>query len=195
MAYHIYHTRGIILHSTPVGETNRFYLILTEELGLIGAIAQGVREMKSKLRPVLQEFSCINLDLVRGKEVWRITSATENRSFPDLRAHHERLVIFARLTSLVRRMVHGEDCDRELFADILGAAEFLDSIQVQASKMPALETLGVVRILARLGYLDRGRYEIFLVPGHWDKEILASFEPLRLRAIVELNEVLRFSHL
>ncbi|KKU82022.1 MAG: repair protein RecO protein [Parcubacteria group bacterium GW2011_GWA1_47_8] len=195
MAYHIYHTRGIILHSTPAQETNRFYVILTEELGLTGATAQGVREMKSKLRPVLQEFSCIDLDLVRGKEVWRITSALERNPWGNLRAQHERLVLFARLTSLVRRMVHGEDCDRDLFADMFGVAEFLDSGAVPASLFSALETLGVVRILARLGYLDRGMYEKFMVPGFWNEEILVAFEPFRLPAITKINEVLRSSHL
>lgn len=73
--YHIYHTRGVILGSVPIGESNRFYKIFTEEMGLVHATAQAVREAKSKLRYSLQDFSWASFDLVKGREVWRITSA------------------------------------------------------------------------------------------------------------------------
>lgn len=195
MAYHIYHTRGIILSSTPVGETNQFYKILTEELGLISATAQGVREMKSKLRTVLQPHSCITLDLVRGKDLWRITSATEEHSLSGLRGNHAYMRLFTLLASLVRRMIHGEERNKELFSDIVGAAHFLDQQKLSASFEPAFEALGAMRVLARLGYVDRKAYERYLAPGVWDDAMLASFDTVRPRVVPELNAVLRTSHL
>ena len=44
---------------------------------MIYASASGVRKMSSKLRFVLQDFAYIKVDLVRGKDFWRLTSATK----------------------------------------------------------------------------------------------------------------------
>lgn len=72
--YNIYNTDGIILKSFNIGEADKFFLIFTRELGLIEAIAQGIRKIESKNRYGLQDFSVSNISLVRGREVWRITN-------------------------------------------------------------------------------------------------------------------------
>ena len=71
---HIYTTKAIIVKSAPVGEANKLYFLLTHDLGFIKASAQGVRLSKSKLKGHLEEFSLILLSVVKGKEIWRITS-------------------------------------------------------------------------------------------------------------------------
>jgi len=63
--HHIYHTHGFILSSRNNGEANRMLMIYTREMGLIRAVAQGIRLHKSKLRFTLQDFSYVNVDLVR----------------------------------------------------------------------------------------------------------------------------------
>ena len=75
--YHIHHTEGIILSSKNYGEAGKYYSLLTRDLGLINASAQGVRKISSKLRFVLQDFSYIKVDLVHGKDFWRLTSASK----------------------------------------------------------------------------------------------------------------------
>ena len=47
--HHIYHTEGIILGSRNFGEAGKYYYLLTRDLGLVYASAQGVRKMSSKL--------------------------------------------------------------------------------------------------------------------------------------------------
>ncbi len=195
MAHHIYHTRGIILGSVPIGESNRFYKIFTEELGLVGASAQSVRKEESKLRYVLQDFSLINVDLVRGKEVWRITSAGEEASFPVLRGDTARLKLFARTCALLSRLIHGEGREDELFHDLLGALNFLEQTVIPAELTLSFESLAALRSLVWLGYLDPEPYERFLVPGVWSLSLLEDFETIRTKAIPEINEALHSSQL
>ena len=80
--HHIYTTKAIIIKSIPTGEANRFYFLFTKDLGFIKASAQGVRLLKSKLKGHLQTFSIVNISVVKGKEIWRITSSelVENKS-------------------------------------------------------------------------------------------------------------------
>lgn len=195
MAHHIYHTRGIILGSVPIGESNRFYKIFTEELGLVSASAQSVRKEESKLRYVLQDFSFINVDLVRGKEVWRITSAGEEAAFLVLKSDTVRLKLFARSCSLLSRLIHGEGREDELFKDLLGALNFLEHTAIPAELTLSFETLATLRSLVWLGYLDPEHYERFLVAGTWSLEILKDFEHLRTEAIPAINEAIHSSQL
>lgn len=195
MTHHIYHTRGIILGSVPVGDSNRFYKIFTEELGLVGARAQSVREEKSKLRYVLQDLALINVDLVRGKEVWRITSAGEEASYPILKSDTIRLKLFARMCALSVRLIHGEGREDELFRDLLGALNFLEYTEISRELALSFETLATLRTLAWLGYLDPEPYEHFIKSGVWSLAILEDFEKIRTSVIPKINEALHSSQL
>ena len=82
--HHIYHTEGIILGSNNFGETGKYYAIFTRDLGMIYASAQGVRKMSSKLRFVLQDFAYLKIDLVKGKDFWRLTNASKTNKLENL---------------------------------------------------------------------------------------------------------------
>ena len=195
MTHHIYHTRGIVLGSVNIGESNRFYKIFTEELGLVGASAQSVRKEESKLRYVLQDFSLINVDLVRGKEVWRITSAGEEKFFPGIKSDVVRLKLFARTCGLLSRLIHGEGREDELFRDLVGALDFLEQTAIPAELALSFETLATLRSLVWLGYLDGEPYERFLEPGTWSLGILEDFEHVRVKVIPVINDALHSSQL
>lgn len=195
MAHHIYHTHGIILGSVSIGESNRFYKIFTEDLGLVNASAQSVREGESKLRYVLQDFSFVTLDLVRGKDVWRIISAGEWREIAKIKGDTVRLKLFARSCALLSRLLQGEGCESELFSDIVYAAEFLETEGVPSEFVSTFETLFALRVLARLGYIDPAGCEVFLGKGLWTMGLLERFEHVRINTIPRINEALRASHL
>ena len=78
--HHIHHTEAFVLGSSPKGEDSKLLRLYTRELGLVYAHAQAVRKLSSKLRFTLQDFSRASVDLVRGKEIWRVTTATPNRA-------------------------------------------------------------------------------------------------------------------
>src|SRR5574343_294251 len=100
--HHIYHTTAFVLGHADIKEADRFFILFTRELGVVRATAQGIRKLSSRLRYGLQDFSYARVDLVRGKDIWRITSAkkieTEGLHIP------ERLLVFARVLELIRRL-------------------------------------------------------------------------------------------
>lgn len=195
MSHHIYHTRGIILSSSPVGESNRFYKIFTLELGLVGASAQSVREGKSKLRYTLQDLSFVTVDLVRGKEVWRIVSAGAWRPVEVIKTDEARLKLFARYSAFLSRLLQGEGRDQELFDEVERVADFLEENMVPANLILSFETLMALRVLVHLGYMDPAGNEQYLGNSKLSLELLREFEGTRAKVLPRINDALNASHL
>ena len=91
--HHIYHTEGIILGSKNYGEAGKYYSIFTRDLGMIYASAQGVRKMSSKLRFILQDFSYVKVDLVQGRDFWRVTSASKTNKLEEISKNKKYMAI------------------------------------------------------------------------------------------------------
>ncbi len=195
MSHHIYHTRGIILSSSAVGESNRVYKVFTEELGLILGTAQSVREGKSKLRYTLQDFSIVNVDLVRGKEVWRIVSAGGHQTLGTIKKDPVRLKLFASYSFLLSRLLHGEGRDQELFDEIVRVADFIEKTAIPQELTLSFEALSTMRVLVHLGYMDQEGYEKFLSKNTYSVSILENFEKIRSKVLHKINTSLSASHL
>jgi DNA repair protein RecO (recombination protein O) len=151
--HHIYHTHGFILSSRNRGEANKMLTIYTREMGLVYAAAQGIRLNKSKLRFTLQDYSYVNVDLVRGKELWRVTSARHISSFPLTRANSQSLVLMMRVSKLLERLCTGESPNEVIFDDFIQALYLLDVPDILPSYREALELHLVLRIMNSLGYI------------------------------------------
>ncbi len=151
--HHIYHTHGFILSSRNMGEANKMLTIYTREMGLVRAFAQGVRFHKSKLRFTLQDFSYVNIDLVRGRELWRVTSARHISSFPLARSNILALILMTRVSKLLERLCTGESPNENIFDDFIQALYLLDSDDISSSSREALELHLVLRIMNSLGYI------------------------------------------
>lgn len=142
MSYQHYVTEGFVLGHLDIKESSRLLHVLTEDFGLVMALAQGVREPKSKMRTNLQDYSCLNLGLVRGRDFWRITSAEENSWMSSINSVPRTCPAVIRIFSLVRRLVQGEAKDQELYQIIKEVLQNKDS-----------ELIAVAKILKQLGYL------------------------------------------
>jgi DNA repair protein RecO len=153
--HHIHHSEAFILGSRPKGEDSKLLILYTRELGLIYAHAQGVRKISSKLRYVVQDFSHVQVDLVRGKEIWRLTTASPIRSYRDLLIVRPAERILARMASLLMRLVPGEEASEEVYQTLVRAYALLEVHGQSAEDYRALELLSVARILVALGYLSR----------------------------------------
>jgi len=164
--HHIHHTHGFILSSRNRGEANKMFAIYTREMGLVWAVAQGVRLHKSKLRFTLQDFSYINVDLVRGKEIWRVTSAKHITSFPLARRSSDSLLLITRVSRLLERLCTGEEPSGSIFDDFLQALYLLDDEAVSRESREALELHLILRIMNKLGYVgDSGILVQYLTEG------------------------------
>jgi len=127
--------------------------VYTREMGLVRAMVQGVRLGKSKLRFALQDFSYANVDFVRGKDIWRVTSAKNITSFPYARNSGRSLLMIARVSSLLERLCDGEESNEKIFDDFVQALYLLDDTKVLDQSREALELHLVLRIMNSLGYI------------------------------------------
>lgn len=151
--HHIYHTHGFVLSSKNKGEANKMLTVYTREMGLVRAMVQGVRLHKSKLRFALQDFSYAHIDFVRGKEVWRITTATNISTFPLARSSKESLILMTRISALIERLCDGEESNIKIFDDFIQSLYLLDNQDISKDSREALEIHLVLRIMDSLGYI------------------------------------------
>jgi DNA repair protein RecO (recombination protein O) len=168
---HKYETRGIVLARTPLGEANALVTVLTPELGLVRARAQGIRSPGAKLAAALSTFAESSFVLVRGKEGWRIAGAVlEENWFVRMEKTLAR-DIAARVSGLLLRLVAGEVHDQKLFSIIVGFFEALSRIPEDAYE--DAEALAALRALAILG-LDAGE-----IPGEVNEFTPATLSRMR----------------
>ncbi|MBE9181562.1 DNA repair protein RecO [Oculatella sp. LEGE 06141] len=79
-----YKVTGINLKAMPLGETDRLLTILTQEMGLIRAVAPGARKHQSSLRGRSDLFVVNELLVAKGKSLDKIIQAESVESFPGL---------------------------------------------------------------------------------------------------------------
>lgn len=194
MAHHIYTTSGIVVKSAPAGESNKFYRIFTRELGLVSATAQGVRQPLSKLRYSLQEYAMVEVSLVRGKEIWRITNAREEHMLYGVLSRTERLVV-ARIVSLVDRLVAGEEKHELLFDLISNAFRFLTGASLTKEELRGFELVTVLSILTSLGYGTNNRLLMEYIAMPFSPSVLAQVYTKEREAVEAINAALRESQL
>jgi DNA repair protein RecO (recombination protein O) len=96
-----YKATGINLKSIPLGESDRILTILTQEYGLIRAVAPGVRKPKSKLGGRAGLFVVNELVIAQGRSLDRITQAETRESYPGLSKDLGKLTAGQYLAELV----------------------------------------------------------------------------------------------
>lgn len=111
---HKYVTRAVVLARSPIKEAGVTVTLLTEELGLVRARAEGLRRSGAKLAHALQTLSETEVTLLRGKEGWRLSGAVLTTPWFSLLSPAARLRAGKR-ASLITRLVQGEEIDAALF--------------------------------------------------------------------------------
>ena len=206
----IHTTQGFIVGSRPYGDAGRILTIFTREHGLIYATAQGIRLEKSKLRYYTQEYSFGIYSFVRGREYWRMTSASEtierrnNLTIERLEegtpaisgssaTGNEERGLIARIAILLRRLLQGEDPHPELFDIVFECWRFLGD---NNEEMNVLESLVVARILSALGYIgDIKGLSNYLKSSEITREMLIEIASQRTTLNQHINKALKESML
>ncbi len=196
MSHTIYNTEGFILRSADFGEANKYFFVFTEQFGLIKVAGQGVRHLKSKLRYSLADFSLSYFSVVRGRELWRLTSAEKKLILKDT----IKLSLLSRIFSLLLRLLHGEEKNDLLFQYLKEGIIFLDSLEMSKlnldTKLEDFECILALRILSALGYIGKlGDFDQFTTSPYFTAELLIIMSTLKSRAILEINKSLHETHL
>lgn len=192
--HHIYHTEGIILGSKNYGETGKYYSIFTRDLGMVYASAQGVRKMSSKLRFVLQDFSYIKVDLVQGKDFWRVTSASKTNLLEQLSKNPGTFAVMGNIASLLKRLLAGIEPNEALFNDLLNGLHILEKTEIPED-LKNLEAILVLRILSNLGYIGGNETMQNLVKSPFEENLLFEVSKSRREVLHQINKALKETHL
>lgn len=196
MSHTIYNTDGFILKSVNFGEANKLYFIFTKDFGLIKATAQGVRLLKSKLRYNLSDFSFGSFSIVRGQEIWRLTSSNSLSLRVFSRSNPEVFSLISRIFSLLLRLLHGEEKNDLLFDTLKEGINFLEQDNLTPDNLANFECILALRILSNLGYIGSlGDFDQFTKSPYFTSELLSQMSTLKTRAILEINKSLRETHL
>jgi DNA repair protein RecO len=174
--HHVYHTEALILGNRGYGEDSRYYFLFTKDLGMVYASASGVRKISSKLRFILHDFAYVKVDLVQGRDFWRITSASKTGEFENLLKNSEVLKIYANIARLLRRLLAGVEQNEQLFIALLDGLKMLEK-SGSAEEQKSIETNTVLMILDKLGYIESAKVKT------------------RAEAINIINQALRETHL
>lgn len=172
----------MVLARIPVGEANTIVTVLTEELGLVYARAQGLRNSRAKLAHALVTFAESDLTLVRGKDGWRLAGAVLRENWFRRLSTRDSRERAARVSALVLRLVAGEVQERELFPTVTGLLYALATLP--SASHDAAEVLSALRVLSVLG-LDAG--EMPKSGVSFGEETLAHIERERAQYVARVN--------
>lgn len=147
----IHHSEAFVLKSIESGEANKRVWLFTKEYGVIVAAVQGVRKSGAKLLSHITDYCYINADLVKGRDVWRLTSCQVINNpftgeYDKLRARS-----FIRALSLVERFCIEEGPEPKLFEHILAV---MNTIGAPSDNTGFFDTVVLWKILVLLGYLE-----------------------------------------
>jgi DNA repair protein RecO len=186
----IIHTEAFVLKSIESGEANKRVWLFTKEHGLIVATVQGVRKSGAKLRSHILDYTYINADLVKGRDVWRLVSAQVIKNpfvglYDKMRARS-----FVRALSLVERFCIEEGAEPEIFEHLLETMQTLDTA---SDNNKLFDAVVLWKILVMLGYLE-------LAPEFKDlfeKDILeiAPKEDTVKRLVKDVTDAINRTHL
>ncbi len=187
----IHHSRAVILKSHGIGESNKMFWLFTEELGLVRAIATGVRKPASKLRGQLSDYSFITVDLVRGKDVWRLISAKELYNPLAQSSRHALARPYVRTLATLERFLIDEGVHQELFAHIWEVGKYLEAHQAKDRDSKLFDTFAIWRTLVHLGYIPQD--EDIKVPF---TEALEKINDKKMKQmIIVVNKTIKETHL
>jgi recombinational DNA repair protein (RecF pathway) len=190
----IHHTRAIIIKSQSSGEANKLFWFFTQELGLIVAVATGVRKGEAKLKGQLVDYTVVDVDLVQGRDVWRLISATLLINPLRDKIKHPLARPYVRTLATLERFLIDDGEQRELFDHIEECAMYL--AEAPASVDPkSFDTLSIWRTLVHLGYIAVAQHEkdLFILPFDQAVRLLDPTTTTVLVAMV--NTTIKETHL
>jgi recombinational DNA repair protein (RecF pathway) len=147
MSYAVYKTEAIVIRTIPSGEANLDVVFLTRDLGKITARVQAGRKIESKMRMQLARYAHVVIDVVHGRQLWRLTGVAAVGS-ENVFVNETFLKGWHRAITLAEFLIRGEDPHPELF-DF-----FIHLMQASGMNIPSegVELFGVIHVLTALGY-------------------------------------------
>jgi DNA repair protein RecO (recombination protein O) len=112
----LFKAEAVVLRSIRYGETDRVLHLYTAERGRIGAVAKGVRRVRSRFGGRLEPLFRVNLVLHKGRgELCTVTQAQTVHAHPALREHKDALERGIQACEAVLRLFDSEEPNRPAY--------------------------------------------------------------------------------
>jgi len=146
-------TTGIVLTSSAWREADRWYSVITPELGLIEFIGRGAQKPRAKLAAHLEPFAVVELEIVRGARSMTVIGVERREVFDRIASSLEHRMFIQTLFLMLAKAIRPDLSDPELFDEILCLVRFLNN-QPSLQNTRSAFVLGatILRLLSRLGY-------------------------------------------
>jgi DNA repair protein RecO (recombination protein O) len=132
-------TEAIVLRSIRYGEADRILHLYSEDRGRLGAIAKGVRRVKSRLGGRIEPFARVNLILRQGRgDLCAITGADTVHAHPALRERRESLERATQACDAVLRLLDSSEPNRPAYNLLARELALLDAEAAAAVRAQAL---------------------------------------------------------
>jgi DNA repair protein RecO (recombination protein O) len=132
-------TEAIVLRSIRYGEADRILHLYSEDRGRLGAIAKGVRRVKSRLGGRIEPFARVNLILRQGRgDLCTITGADTVHAHPALRERRDSLERATQACDAVLRLLDSSEPNRPAYNLLARELALLDAEAGAAVRAQAL---------------------------------------------------------
>ncbi|CAN5770955.1 hypothetical protein BH23ACT11_BH23ACT11_03080 [soil metagenome] len=122
----VYKSKGIVLRSIRYGEADRIVDLYTRDVGLVSAIAKGIRRTRSRFGARLEPLSCVDFMAYEGRTLDTVTQVEVLRSFHEAREDLTRFKVAGGLVGTVRALSGEDEPDRRIFNLLYRALETLE---------------------------------------------------------------------
>jgi DNA repair protein RecO (recombination protein O) len=132
-------TEVIVLRSIRYGEADRILHLYSQDHGRLGAIAKGVRRVKSRLGGRLEPFARVNLILRQGRgDLCTVTGADTVHAHPALRERRASLERATQACDAVLRLLDSNEPNRPAYNLLAHELALLDADPDAAVRSQAL---------------------------------------------------------
>ena len=139
---------AIVLRHSEMGEADRLLWLYTRQRGKVRALAKGVRKIRSRKAGHLEPFTCVRLQLARGRNFLIITQAETIDAYLSVREDLTRLGYAYYAVELLDRFTYDEDENRGLYQLL---ADTLSRLNTEPDPLIPVRYYEI-RILDLLGY-------------------------------------------
>jgi len=134
-----FRTEAVVLRSIRYGEADRVLHLYSRERGRIGAIAKGVRRVKTRFGGRLEPLFRVDLLLHEGRgELHTVTSADTVDAHPSLRERRDALERATQACDAVLRLLDSQEPNRAAYNLLCHELRLLDVEPAAATRAQAL---------------------------------------------------------
>jgi DNA repair protein RecO (recombination protein O) len=132
-------TEAVVLRTFRFGEADRILHLYTAERGRVGAIAKGVRRVKSRFGGRLEPLFRVDLVLHEGRgELCTVTQAQTVAAHPALRERRSSLERASQACDAVLRLLDSQEPNRPAYNLLARELQILDTDAAAATRAHAL---------------------------------------------------------